>query len=77
MNKFEQVLSDGHQMSLAGGWGEAGRVPSPARSHVWWGSYPVRYNASWEMVTSPMDRQTHTSENISFPLLCLWAVKIV
>ena len=24
--------------------------------------------------TSPMDRMTYTSENITFPQLCLWAV---
>ena len=48
MNKFEQVSSDGHQMSLAGGyhvpcrgldWGK-GRGPSTVRS-----------NASWVMIT--------------------------
>ena len=63
MNMFKLVSSDDHQMSLA--WG-----PCPMRSYVW-GTCTVRSNASWVMVTwdspLPMHRQTHTSENITFP----------
>ena len=47
MNRFEQVSSDGRQMSLAEGvthvwkWGGDGRV----------GACTVRSNASWVMIT--------------------------
>ena len=55
MNKFEQVSSDDHQMSLAGG-----RAGGPRSD--FWGYEPctVRSNASWVMVTwgPHVDRQT-------------------
>ena len=49
MNKFEQVSSDGHQMSLGGG----------TRAGVW-GGYTLGSNASWVMDTwrSPVERIT-------------------
>ena len=67
MNKFEQVKSDCHQMSLGNqgqGWG----------SHVQkdWagGACTVSPNASWIMVT-----QTHTTKNIIFQQFHSRAVK--
>ena len=63
MNKFEQVSSDGHQMSLVGGAG-LGSGGSPELK-LWEGAgareaCTVRTNASWVMV----DRQTHTCETL-------------
>ena len=40
MNKFEQISSDGHQMSLVGGdqgWDEGSSDWGVLRSHVWVG----------------------------------------
>ena len=56
MNKFEQVSTDGPQMSLAG------RCPCTVRYHVWRGlgrgPCTVRYNSPWVMVRwePPLDR---------------------
>ena len=68
-NKFEQVSSDHHQMSLAG--------RSPQVSSPEWGTPPdllgeVPYHVTYPMIhlmlpTPPPDRQTHTCENITFP----------
>ena len=59
-----------------------GMAPCPVRCHVWEGvgavgPCTVRSNASCVMSggTPPVDRQTHTSENITFPEFCWPAVK--
>ena len=55
MNKFEQVSSYGHQMSLAGGWAwpELGVPCLMARGAAAAGrGCTVKSNASWVMVTS-------------------------
>ena len=65
MNKFEPVSGLDHQMS------EAGHRTGVPMSHVQGGLCTVKSNASWVMVTwDPVDRQTHMSENITFPRLC-------
>ena len=46
MNKFEQVSSDGHQMSQAGASSEAGDMLDIRDG----GTCKVRSNASWAMV---------------------------
>ena len=56
VNKFEQVSSDSHQISLVRGQAGGG----------------VRSNASWVIVIwapPPACEQTDTSENITFPIL--------
>ena len=85
MNKFEQVNSDGHQISVAGGFScsiSEGSLGVPI-SHVWrgpgWGGVKtVRSNASWAMVTwepsRQNDRQTDMTATITFPQLCWRAV---
>ena len=77
MNMFEQVSSDGHQMSLVGG-------PCSVRSHVQRGWVPVQWgfisgeggpctvrsNASWDAPPPSVHRwMTDTTENITFPQL--------
>ena len=92
INKFEQVSSDCHQMSLAGGpisdifWLGVGSDVRVRAEGSWvpclmsrWGedrarrvgNYTVKSNASWLMVTwgPPINRQTVTSEDITFPQL--------
>ena len=66
INKHEQVSSDGYQMPLVG---EAFGGPHVTCLDGGWGC--VRPYASWVMVTwgPPMDRQTQTCENITFPPL--------
>ena len=58
MNKFEQVSSDGHQMSQAGASSEAGDMLDIRGG----GTCIVRSNASWAMVIygepPPIDRMT-------------------
>ena len=66
VNKVEQVFSDDHQMSVAGGLGEGvclglvfaggGTLPAPCD-------------------LPPSCGQTDTCENIAFPQLRLWTVK--
>ena len=82
MNKFKQVSSFSHQMSLAVGSGPRG--PCTGRSNVWevWGqgrgSCIVRSNALWVIITLVSSReQTDTAKNITFLQLC-WqtAIKI-
>ena len=66
VNKFQQVSSDGHQMSLTKGPGQEPRGPCTVRSH-----------ASWILVTwggTLLDRQTDTTENITFLQLRSWPV---
>ena len=60
MNKFEQVSSDGDKMSLGGGLG------GPMLEGAGWRGL-MKSNVSWVMVTwgSPVNRQTHTSENFT------------
>ena len=63
VNKFEQVYSDGHQMSPSGPISEVqGRAG---------GTCTVRSNASWVMITwgtlpFHLNRQTDRGENITF-----------
>ena len=85
VNKFEQVSSLEHQMSLAGGLGlglgggwsqclEGARL-GPGQE----GLLLMRSNASWVMITwdpLPVDGQTHVGENITFPQLHWQEVKI-
>ena len=59
-------------------WGPLSREgPCTVRCHVW-GSFTVRSNASWVMVTRDLpapwkDRQTDMTENIAFPQVC-WRI---
>ena len=54
LNKFEQVSSEGHQMSLAG-------VPCGGVGQRWGGGWTVRFNLPWVMITwDPLNR---TCEN--------------
>ena len=74
MNKFEQVSSDGHQMSGRG-------CPHvPCVEGVGLGvPCTLRFNPSWVMVTwgpPPLNRMTDTCENITFPKLHWWVIKI-
>ena len=67
VNKFEQVFSNCHQMSLAGGW--AGGVTClVSRGGDEARACTVRSNASWVMVTwgPTLNRMTETTENITF-----------
>ena len=71
VNKFEQVSSDYHQMSLARGWVCPGVGISPG--------VPLPCNLSYDAcdVTYPYlptEWQTDTCENITFQQLLLWAV---
>ena len=75
VNKFVQVSTDGHQMSLAGDEARAGGVLCLMSGEGGTGSCTMRSNASRVMVTwgppspsHPYD-QTDTSENITFPQL--------
>ena len=81
VTKFEQVSIDGNQMPLAGClcpvrsqvWSGGGVGAGGTKVHcverAWARRFhTVRYNRSWVMVTwGPVDRQTDTSENITFP----------
>ena len=64
MNKFEQVSSDDHKMSLAGGRARTNVGARPrvgARGSVGGGPSTVSSNASWVMVaweSFPLDRMT-------------------
>ena len=70
VNKFEQVSSVGHRMSLAGGRLYSG-VPCPGEFCT------VSSNASWVMVAWTLPwTDRHTTENITFPLLRWRVVKI-
>ena len=90
VNTFKQVSSDGHQISSAVGSPMSHIWVGVQESHVWClargqgqEACKVRSNASWVMITwdPPVDRlvwltdgQTH--ENITFPQLCWWTVKM-
>ena len=75
-NKFEQVSSPGHKMPLAGGWGQGMGGHCTVRSYVCGGGpCTVRNNALYVM-GPPVDRLTHTTENITFPQLHSRAVKM-
>ena len=78
MNKFEQVSSGHHQMSLAGAWAE-GWVCHPgdgALGYVQRGGGQGVASPIWAIpwciwcTYSPVDRMTDTCENITFPQLC-------
>ena len=75
MNKFEQVSSDDHQMSVAGG--RAGRFSGlMSKGAGAGGPCTVRSNASWVMVTGELPRTecwTDMTENITF-LQLRWQV---
>ena len=76
MNKFEQVSSDGHQMSLAEesqvswpGLGVPGFMSGGGQSQG--AACTMGSNTSWVMVTwdPHLGRQTHNCENITFQQL--------
>ena len=59
VNKFEQVSSDGHQMSLAGGAWAVGSLSNEVQYLRAGGPGAMRSNASWLMVTyDTVDRMT-------------------
>ena len=68
LNKFEQVSSDGHQMSLAGG-------PCPVRSSIGEGGSRDGglYNeVQYIMANGYMGTTPDTTENITFPNFVCW-----
>ena len=75
MNKFEKVSCDGHQMSLTGCWGfqclmsEAVGPGGDRTIHCG----PMHHGC--HMGTTPVDKQTDTSEYITFPQL--WWLEVI
>ena len=67
VNKFEQVSSDDHQMSLAGGNGLEGWWVCPGVGV----GYPLPCDLSHDVcdVIFPVSGQTHAYENITFSQL--------
>ena len=81
-------FSDHHQVSAVGVYIPGrGKVPSWgctfARCTFRWGCtfqiYPPPYptEGTWDQAYLPVDRMTHTCENITFPQLRWWAVNIM
>ena len=64
MKKFEQVSSDGHQMSLTGGKGSHVQGVPVVRSHVWKGA-----GSGGGLYSENPCEQKDTTENITFPQL--------
>ena len=70
MNKFEQVSSDRHQMSLAVGLGPGGpRGTGEAGAGRLYSEVQCIMGNGYMGTLPSVDRQTHTSENITFPQL--------
>ena len=93
VNKFEQVSSDDHQMSVPGEGGVGTQVPylgpisggggweGLSKSHVWRRGglpYRVTYPMMYLMLPTSLPRgQTDACGNITVPKLCLRAVDII
>ena len=67
MNKFEQVSSDDHQMSLAGGLGQGQGVQGLISGSLYSVVQCIVGNGHMRTPSPPVNRQTVTSENIYLP----------
>ena len=78
VKKFEKIFSDSNLMSLEGGTGPGGsHVWRPQGVGAWGGSGRAVQEVQCITASSLVNKQTNTTENITFPQLCWRAVKIV